>query len=101
MVTSSRKKRIIPTLSASANPTPHLTADQTETRPGPTFPNFLSQINPRANGPAIREEHRYSSQARSIRKQRGSISYERSGTHRCFAIYIFNPCLRAFLTWDK
>ena len=43
----------------------------------------------------------YLSQARSTRKQGGSILYERSDAHRCFAIYFFNPCLRVLVAWDK
>jgi len=43
----------------------------------------------------------YLSQARSSRKQGGSILYERSDAHGCFAIYFFNPCLRVLAAWDK
>jgi len=45
--------------------------------------------------------YEYLSQARSTRKQGGPILYERSDAHRCFATYLFNPCLRVLVAWDK
>jgi len=31
----------------------------------------------------------------------GDHLYGRSDTHRCFAIYFFNPCFRVLMAWDK
>jgi len=43
----------------------------------------------------------YSSQARSTRKQGGSILYERSDNCRGFIIQKSNPCFRVLLAWDE
>jgi len=68
-----------------------------ETKNGSPFP--FSKY--RTLSKSKRRRGRYLSQARSTRKQGGSVLYERLDAHRCFAIYFFNPCLRVLVAWDK